>query len=191
MFLIVFLVLLAQAPMCVAKMSFSLDMPHGLVPDLIVDDVAAPDPPQSQHTDVTLEDVQTITGTKSFGLINTSQLATNAEYSNGTCTTAATIAPANGNIQNVTLTAGDTCALTFTQPSTGTFKLQLTIYQSTSSTYDGMISTSGGGVVEWPGGSTPTITVGTGVTGALATNDIISCYLNGTAAKCVPSQDFQ
>jgi hypothetical protein len=94
-------------------------------------------------------------------------------------------------MQSITLTEGDACALTFTQPSFGTFPISLTIYQSTSSPYNGTISTTGGGVVEWPGGTTPTITVGTGVTGALATNDVIVCHLNGTMTKCVPSQDFQ
>ncbi len=107
-------------------------------------------------------------------------LVTNTEYSNGTCTTAATIAPANGNVQKITLTAGDTCALTFTQPSSGTFKLQLKIIQSASVSYNGLIS---GG--KWPGGTVPVITATTGAV------DFISCYLDGTNTYCVASQNFQ
>ena len=107
-------------------------------------------------------------------------LYTAAEYSNGTCTTAATIAPANGNRQSVTLTAGDTCALTFTQPSTGTISITIKIIQSSSSSYNGGIS---GG--KWPAGTVPTITQ------TAAAVDFISCYLDGTNTYCVASQNFQ
>ena len=106
-------------------------------------------------------------------------LYTNAEYNNGTCTTAATINPANGNRQKVTLTNAQTCALTFTQPAGSTVSIQLKIIQSTSSSFNGTIS---GG--KWPGGAAPTITA---TSGAI---DIVTCYLDGTSAYCVSSQNF-
>jgi hypothetical protein len=102
------------------------------------------------------------------------------EYDNGTCTTSKSISAVNGSRQKVTLTNGNTCAFTFVQPSSGTVTILLKIIQSTTSTYNGTIS---GGL--WPGGSPPTITA---TTGAI---DIISCYLDGTNAYCVPSQDFR
>jgi hypothetical protein len=107
-------------------------------------------------------------------------LATNAEYSNGTCTTAATINAANGNRQEVTLTNGDTCALTFTQPSSGTISITLKVIQSSTSTYNGTISGC-----KWPGGTVPTITA---TTGAI---DFVSIYLDGTNAYCAALQNFQ
>jgi hypothetical protein len=103
-----------------------------------------------------------------------------AEYSNGTCTTSKTIAPANGNIQNVTLTNGDTCALTFTQPSSGTFFITLKIIQSAVSSYNGTISGC-----KWPGGTVPTITATTGAV------DFVNVYLDGTHAYCEATQNFQ
>ncbi len=103
-----------------------------------------------------------------------------AEFSNGTCTTAKTIDPVNGNRQKVTLTNGDTCALTFTQPASGTASISLKIIQSTVAGFDGGIS---GG--NWPGGVVPTITQTTGAV------DFISCYLDGTNTYCVASQDFR
>lgn len=113
-------------------------------------------------------------------IVTAGGLFANSEFANSTCTTAATIAPANGNMQRITLTAADTCALTFTQPASGTFKLQLKIIQSSSGGFNGLIS---GG--KWPGGSVPTITATSGAV------DFISCYLDGTNAYCVPSQNFQ
>lgn len=103
-----------------------------------------------------------------------------AEYNNGTCTTAKTIDPANGNNQKVTLTNAQTCVLTFTQPSSGTVKILLRVIQSAAGSFDGAIS---GGL--WPSAIVPTITRTSGAV------DIISCYLNGTSAYCVPSQDFR
>jgi len=100
-------------------------------------------------------------------------------YSLGTCTTAATITPANGSDQTVTLTAGDTCALSFTQPTSGRFRVTVKITQASTPT--GAISTT---AVNWPTGTTPTIT-----TTANAV-DFISCYLDGTNTYCVPSQNF-
>ena len=106
-------------------------------------------------------------------------LASNAEFSNGTCTTAATIAASNGNRQSITLTNGDTCALTFTQPASGTASITLKVIQSSSSTYNGLISGC-----KWPGGTVPTITA---TTGAI---DFVSIYLNGSNAYCAALQNF-
>jgi hypothetical protein len=106
---------------------------------------------------------------------------TAAEYSNGTCTTSKTITPVNGNRQNVTLTNGDACALTFTQPTgTSTASISLKVIQSAVSTYNGTITGC-----KWPGGVTPTITATTGAV------DFVSVYLDGTNAYCVSSQNFQ
>ena len=107
-------------------------------------------------------------------------LASNAEYNNGTCTTAATIAASNGNRQKVTLTNGDTCALTFTQPASGTISVTLKVIQSTSSSYNGTISGC-----KWPGGTVPTITATTGAV------DFVSIYMDGTNAYCAALQNFQ
>ena len=114
------------------------------------------------------------------GGVVTGALGTNAEFSNGTCTTAVTINPANGNRQKVTLTNADACALTFTQPSSGTISITLKIIQSSAGSFNGTIS---GG--KWPGGVVPTITA------TSAAVDFISCYLDGTNAYCVASQNFQ
>ena len=107
-------------------------------------------------------------------------ILTNAEYSLGTCTTAKTIDPANGTRQKVTLTNGQTCALTFTQPSSGTASVTLKITQSAVSSYNGAISGC-----KWPGGVVPTITATSGAV------DFVSVYLDGTTAYCVASQNFQ
>jgi hypothetical protein len=110
----------------------------------------------------------------------TGTLLTNAEYDNGVCTTTKTVNPANGNRQKVTLTNAQTCALTFTQPSSSTVSIQLKIIQSAAGSFNGTIS---GG--KWPGGTVPTITATTGAV------DIISCYLDGTNVYCVATQDFR
>lgn len=106
-------------------------------------------------------------------------IALDSSFSNGTCATSASIAYSNGNHQSLTLTAGNTCALSFVQPPEGTFNLTLKITQASTPT--GAISTA---AVYWPGGTTPTIT-----TTANAV-DFISCYLDGTNTYCVPSQNF-
>lgn len=103
---------------------------------------------------------------------------TQAEYNNGVCTTAKTISAANGNRQRVYLSAGQTCVLTFTQPTTGTMSILLKVIQASTPT--GAIS---GGL--WPGGAVPTIT---SLAGAV---DIISCYLDGTQVYCGAIQDFR
>ena len=110
--------------------------------------------------------------------LTVTSLLNSAEYSLGTCTTAKTITVANGNLQTVTLTTGDTCVLTFTQPSTGTARVQIRIVQA-SSTGTGLIS---GGL--WPGG-TPVITQTAGAV------DIANCFLNGTSAYCKIDQAYQ
>ena len=107
-------------------------------------------------------------------------LLTNTEYSLGTCTTAATIDPANGTRQTVMLTNAQTCALSFTQPASGTASITLKIIQSASGSFNGAIS---GG--KWPGGTVPTITATSGAV------DFISCYLDRTNAYCVATQNFQ
>lgn len=105
---------------------------------------------------------------------------TASEYNIGTCTTAATIKPVNGNRQKLTLTDGSTCALTFTQPKTGTVSVQVKVIQSSSGSYSGAISGC-----KWPGGTVPTITAASGAV------DIITAYLDGTNAYCVASQDIR
>ena len=103
------------------------------------------------------------------------------QYDNGTCTTAKTISAANGNHQKVILTNGQTCALTFTQPTSGTAIVILKITQSAVSTYNGVIS---GG--KWPSGSPPVITASN------AAVDIVQCYLDGSNAYCaVMGQDLR
>jgi hypothetical protein len=101
-----------------------------------------------------------------------------AEYNNGVCTTAKTISAVNGNRQRLYLSAAQTCALTFTQPASGTMSILLKIIQAATPT--GAIS---GGL--WPGGAVPTIT---GLAGAV---DFVSCYLDGTTAYCGAIQDFR
>lgn len=113
----------------------------------------------------------TVTG----GSVKIGTLLNGVEYSNGTCTTAATISPANGNDQSITLTNGDACALTFTQPSSATTPIRLKIIQSSSSSYNGTISGC-----KWPGG---TVMTPTATTGAV---DWMSVEFDGTNAYCAP-----
>jgi len=110
----------------------------------------------------------------------TGPLYTAAEYNVGTCTTTATIAALNGNHQKVTLTNAQACALTFAQPSSGTITITLKIIQSSAGSFNGTIT---GG--KWPGGVVPTITA------TSAAVDFVTCYLDGTNAYCVASQNFQ
>jgi hypothetical protein len=104
---------------------------------------------------------------------------TAAEFSNGTCTTALTVTPVNGNRQRVTLTDANVCALTFTQPVTGTGVVQLKVTQSAAGAFSGGISGC-----KWPGGVVPTITQTSGAV------DILSAYLDGTTAYCQIGQAF-
>ena len=104
-----------------------------------------------------------------------------SEYDNGTCTTAATITPVNGARQKVTLTNAQACALTFTQPTSGTALVGLKVIQSAISSYNGTISGC-----KWAGG---VVMIPTTTTGAV---DFISIYLDGTNAYCaVAGQAFQ
>ena len=113
------------------------------------------------------------------GTTGAAPLYTNSEYSLGTCTTAATINPTNGNRQKITLTAGDTCALTFTQPTAATASITLKIVQASTGSFNGAIS----GAL-WPDSTIPTITQ------TSAAVDFITCYLDGSNAFCVPVQNF-
>ena len=97
------------------------------------------------------------------------------EYSQGVCTTAATIDANEGNNQTVSLTTGDACNLTFTQPARGTATIQLKVIQDTTSPYAGTITASG---VTWLNGGPPTIPTTSGATA------FISCYLDGTVTWC-------
>jgi len=115
-----------------------------------------------------------VSGTVRFkSMVDSKSIFNNGEYDNGTCTTAATIDPANGTRQKLTLTNGDACALTFTQPVVGTSVISLKIVQSAVSSYNGTISGC-----KWAGGSAmvPTATN--------AAVDYISVYEDGTNAYC-------
>jgi hypothetical protein len=112
--------------------------------------------------------------------IYTPQLIANAEYDNGTCTTAKTVTPVNGTNQKVALTNAQTCALTFTQPVLNTTTLRLKVIQSAVSTFNGAISGC-----KWPAGTVPTITA------TSAAVDMISVYLDGTNAYCTINQDLR
>jgi len=103
-----------------------------------------------------------------------------AEYDNGTCTTAMTISAAKGIRQKVKLTNAQTCSLTFTQPITGTMLIRIKIVQSASGSFNGTIS---GG--KWPGATVPTITATSGAV------DFINCYLDGTNSYCSATQDLR
>jgi hypothetical protein len=104
----------------------------------------------------------------------------NAEYDNGTCTTAATISAANGTRQKITLTDAQTCTLSFTQPASGTMVVGVKVIQSASGAFAGLIS---GG--KWPGGTIPVITSSSGAV------DFISCYLDSTNAYCSAVHDIR
>lgn len=125
-----------------------------------------------------------VLGTNASGqLVAQTTVYTSNEYSLGTCTTSAAVNPANGNRQRITLTQGSTCALTFTQPATGTVSITLKIMQATTSPYNGAIS---GGRWAGNGGtsSAPSITAASGAV------DFVTCYLDGTTAWCQAAQNF-
>lgn len=134
----------------------------------------------AQAADGTWHWVRVVEADKDGNVTISAALLTNAEFSNGTCATAKTINPANGNRQKVTLTNAQTCALTFTQPVGSTVSIQLKVIQSAAGSFNGLIS---GGL--WPGGSVPTITATSGAV------DVVTCYLDGTNAYCVATQDFR
>jgi hypothetical protein len=131
------------------------------------------------------DDGTTITAAAGRNLAISASLLTNAEYDNGTCTTAKTIDPTKGNQQKITLTDAQTCVLTFTQPAVAnavqpTMRLQLKVIQSSAGAFSGAVS---GG--KWPGGVVPTITRTSGAV------DFVSCYLDGANAYCMVAQDFR
>ena len=99
------------------------------------------------------------------------------------CTTAATLDAVHNN-QTIVLTNGDTCALTFTQPSTGELNVVLEVIQSSTSTYNGLIS---GGC--WPTGSgfscSATAPAVSATTGAVT---FVTFHLDGTNAYGILSQ---
>lgn len=100
------------------------------------------------------------------------------EYDNGDSGSSKTINANNGKIQKLTLTAA--CAVSWTQPTSGTVNVLLKIVQATGTHYN-ITWTS----TLWPAATPPTITA---TDGAI---DIISCYLDGTSVFCVPNQDFR
>ena len=108
---------------------------------------------------------------------------TSVPYNVGTCTTAATISAANGTRQYLTLTNGDACVLSFTQPVSGSQIITLKVIQSAVSTYNGTIPATN---CKWAAATGPTITATTGAV------DFISIFMDGTYAYCaVVGQDFR
>jgi hypothetical protein len=106
-----------------------------------------------------------------------SPLYTPTPYSNGTCTTALTVAAINGPLQRVTLTDTNKCVLSFTQPATGTARIVLRVMQSSAGAFSGTI---GGANCYWGGGVVMTPTMATGAI------DFISIYMDGTNTYCAP-----
>lgn len=106
---------------------------------------------------------------------------TNPEYNVGTCTTAATINPANGNKQRITLTNAQTCALTFTQPPAPyTASVRLKVIQSSAGSFNGGISGC-----KWSAGTVPTITQSSGA------KDYILIDFDGTDVGCIVTPDVR
>jgi hypothetical protein len=94
---------------------------------------------------------------------------TTATYAIGTVTTSAAINWSNGSVQTMTLTTGDTCTVTFSGAISG----QTIVVEVTNG------SSGGTGVitwptVKWPGGTIPTMTVGT------AALDVYTFVYNGS-----------
>ena len=102
-------------------------------------------------------------------------------YANSTCTTAATINPANGSFQSVLLTAANACAITFTLPSAGQMLIRLRITQAATPTATATWAAS----VKWPGGIAPVITA------SASARDWVSCNLDSAEADCTIGQAFQ
>jgi len=102
------------------------------------------------------------------------------EVSEGTCTTSATIDPLNGNNQSLTLTDGDSCALTIIEPpvGTGTAEITFKLIQSSTTPFSGSFTAPG---VYWlsnglPVGSPPAMPTTSGA------ELLITCYLDGATA---------
>ncbi|MBF0504853.1 MAG: hypothetical protein HQL14_07100 [Candidatus Omnitrophica bacterium] len=105
-----------------------------------------------------------------------------SEYAN-TCTTSLALNWNNGNKQKVTLTNGNTCAITFTAPTGGVGNFLLKLIQGSAGTSLATWAAASGSV-KWAGGAAPTLT---------ATNaavDIVSCYWDGTNYYCASSLNF-
>ena len=95
--------------------------------------------------------------------------ATIATQAQGTVTTSTTINWANGNVFTMTLTSGDTCVVTFSNPTSG----QIIVVEATNG------ASGGTGAITWPtvkwaGGTPPTMTTGT------AALDVYTFVYNGS-----------
>lgn len=99
-------------------------------------------------------------------------------------TAAKTIDSANGSSQKMDLSANSNCALTFTQPGSGTAKIMLKITQNGTTATGGIMKNASGQPL-FPGGTVPTITP------TVSAIDILSCYLDGTNTYCMAAQSFQ
>lgn len=106
--------------------------------------------------------------------------ATIPNVSLGTCATAQTINWALGNSFTLTLTNGDTCALTMSNAASGQ-TITVSFYQPSSGGGTGAISTSG---LLWPNLTTPTITTGNSAT------DTCTFIYNGTDTRGSCAQAF-
>ncbi len=116
----------------------------------------------------------TITCTKTNGVtLGTVAQQTIANQALSTCTTARTVDWSTGNSFTLTLTTGNACTLTFSNPASGqTITLWLT---------NG--SSGGTATVVWPSAKwfpagAPTMTTGT------AALDVCTCTYNGTSYAC-------
>jgi hypothetical protein len=105
-----------------------------------------------------------------------------SEYSNGVCTTVSfPIANTNGQRQSFTITASDTCPLTFTNPSSSTLTIQLKVISPASGV--GQIS----GCSYYNNGSGYTSTPWT-LTETGSVPFFIVVYLDGTSSYCSLAQ---
>ena len=113
--------------------------------------------------------------------------AQGSAYSIGTCTTAATIDPANGAAQTMLLTAADACVITITQPSSGTAMVRVRVKQASTPTgtvtWPACVPGTSGAC--WPGGIGPVMSA------SASAYDWYSCFLDGTNAWCTAGQNFQ
>jgi hypothetical protein len=100
-------------------------------------------------------------------------------YALGTVTTTAAITPVNGLYQTMTLTAGDTCVVTFTQPVSG--QVTITVVVTQAATPTGLVTWTS---VKWPGGVAPVMTPSTNAP------DIYTFKLNGTYIYGTAAQNF-
>ncbi len=94
-----------------------------------------------------------------------------------TCTTARTVDWSTGNAFTVTLTSGNACDFTFSNPTSG----QTIVMWITNGSAGGTATATWASTPKWPGGTTPTITTGT------AAIDVCTFNYNGSAyaGSCV------